>query len=252
MKELKKYQNDFMGLIREKGGEDLLARILPIGKISNRQVVEVYQNDYTSRLTEALGETFEATWFSLGDEDFFKVAKEYIHKNPSQVKDLNNYGESFPAFLEDYDSTMPWLKELAQFEWDFWNLFHFEGFLPIDVFSKIKEEELLSSRFAFQETLMIRSWDYSLFNIWKNRDDVEITPDELKLNEGQNILLFKQKDDLDVRYHEFSDGQFQILKRLFEGFPLLQALEEAEIEDPSQVSELFEFLRESRIVKELL
>ena len=81
MDEMKKFQKNFVnGVVNGNLSEYLESKIIPVGSLNQKQVLQVYTNDYYARLTEALGESFEAIWAVLGDEEFFKVCHEYIKK----------------------------------------------------------------------------------------------------------------------------------------------------------------------------
>src|SRR5688572_29447575 len=70
--------------LSKKNPEELLHEIIPGGSLDVKGALGVYQNGYPARLTEQLGETFEAVWWVLGDEDFLTVCRTYIAENGSQ------------------------------------------------------------------------------------------------------------------------------------------------------------------------
>src|SRR4051812_47348056 len=88
------------------------------GKLTPAEAVGVYRDGYPARMTEALGETFEACWRVLGDEDFLEACRIYSRAAPSVSHNLSDYGGSFPEFLDDrFKKQAPFIKDLAVLEW---------------------------------------------------------------------------------------------------------------------------------------
>ncbi len=53
----------------------LLKEIVPGGSLSAKAALDVYRTGHIVRLTEALGETFEAVWWVAGDTHFFRLQR---------------------------------------------------------------------------------------------------------------------------------------------------------------------------------
>ena len=127
---LKQYQQLF-NQATNKGPQDefpssLIQSLTPGGTLTSPDALNVYSNGYIVRLTESLGETYEAVWWVCGDEDFFQLSRNFILANPSTTYNLSNYGQQFPEFM-DYVAPfpdLPFLGDLARFEWIFKELFH--------------------------------------------------------------------------------------------------------------------------------
>ncbi|MFX5734457.1 DNA-binding domain-containing protein, partial [Acinetobacter baumannii] len=84
-----------------------------------------YRRGYRARLTEALGETYEAVWRVLGDEEFFSATRSFIAEEPSRSYNLSDYGQRFPDFLSArYQQEAGFLGHLAHLEWAFKSCFH--------------------------------------------------------------------------------------------------------------------------------
>ena len=94
--------------------------------MDSNAAVGVYRTGHIVRLTEALGETFEAVWWVAGDEHYFQLAKEFLLAHPSASYNLSDFGISFPNFLDKRQpfSDLPFLADLARFEWLFKEVFH--------------------------------------------------------------------------------------------------------------------------------
>jgi hypothetical protein len=113
---------------------ELLAQIKEGTKLSALRALEVYQEDYHARLTEALKNTYRAISSLIGDEDFYYITSDYIKRHPSNSCDLDDYGNHFSQFLATHPLSEDYifLSELAHFEWNFREVFHLEQALGVD------------------------------------------------------------------------------------------------------------------------
>ncbi|HEX4924641.1 MAG TPA: DNA-binding domain-containing protein, partial [Bdellovibrionales bacterium] len=160
-------QRDIGAAIREgRVPEELVARLKPGGRLTLRAALGVYSGGYVARLTEALGETFEAVWWVLGDREFFALAKAFIAGNDSRTYNLSSYGEAFPAYLRHAGPpSAPFLHDLARFEWLFRESFNEPPPAPFDH----AELHLLHERsdvvLKFQKNVRLFSAPYSVYPI---------------------------------------------------------------------------------------
>lgn len=146
----------------------------PILNLTRKQCLEIYRKGYRARLTEALGSTFEACWWVLGDEGYFKVAADYISQNPSQAYDLSDYGVSFPEFLKAHPESadIPFIQDLARFEWTFKEVFHQQSLEKHQgQISQITGDSILK----LNSSCVLMRAEYDVHQIWKKRtEDIEV------------------------------------------------------------------------------
>jgi hypothetical protein len=78
----------------------------------------VYSDAYFLRLEECLGQDFRAVKRTMGDEDFRRLAADYLMKHPSRSPFINDAGAALPAFLKRHPFTrrLPFLPDLAALE----------------------------------------------------------------------------------------------------------------------------------------
>ena len=72
MPSLKIIQSRFVSSAFGEANAAFVSWIAGGGKLTPAEAVGVYRNGYPARLSEALGETFEACWRMLGDMNFLK------------------------------------------------------------------------------------------------------------------------------------------------------------------------------------
>jgi hypothetical protein len=252
MKDLKSYQDIFVNaVLKEEENENLLDQMNAIGKLQPKDVLNVYRQDYFSRLTEALGETFEATWLVLGDEEFFKMAKNYIDDFPSNIQDLNLYGEQLSVWLEEkgYREHFSGLPELATFEWSFWQYFHRAPAAPPtdDPFTQLSEDKIPQAKFSFNPNFKFFSWEYSLYDIWKQRQGQD--NQEIDWDRPQSVILYKKAKEVQVK--ELNSYSALLWQELEKGESLGNALDKVENIAPEDLSHFLVFLRGSGLVKNI-
>lgn len=242
-----KFQQMFVeSITKQTQNPELETLIGPVGQLDTQQVLEVYRKDYQARLTQALGETFEGVWAVLGDESFFELCREFLSHHPSQTQDLGQIGTCFPGFIKNHDLLVqyPFISLLAQFEQEFWFLFHAPKQPNSKEWSPPGIEELLEQRLKFIKNFKLFSWDYKIYDMWSQRKD-GITEGLTSFYSQQNIVLFKTKAL--VQAVELGPEQFKILHLLLSGKTLDQAIELQEIE-PEQLQTLFQTLQSNKLI----
>jgi hypothetical protein len=210
----KKFQQDFVKTVfleEDHLPSDIIQNMIPIGKIDNKKVLEVYQTDYKYRMLEAMRSNFESVWMVLGDDEFEKLVFLFIKTNPSSHFDLNHYGDDFPIFLiqqTDLIEEMPFLVSLAEFEIHFWNIFHSENPKKLSML-QFTNEDILQSTFIFSESTKLLKFEYNVFPLFKYKDKtLDIF---LQENEPEIVLkesfYFLYKEDFKVICHELTNAQ---------------------------------------------
>jgi hypothetical protein len=237
------FQDNFLASVQEdKLNESIADDIIPIGNLNNDRVIQIYHTDYFARMTEALGETFESIWFVLGDEDFFDLCKKFIISHPSKVKDLANYGQEMPNFIYKIGllEEWPFLKDLAEFELNFWKMFHAN--YPIVEPLPIDSTNLSDTMFSFENVILYKS-DWDVVSIWRNREgvaeDVEIDWEGKKFH-----LIFRR--DISVHMLELSEKQYALLLSMQKGKNLGAAFDSIDISG-DEVQDLFSKLKNENV-----
>ena len=227
-----------------------LEEIIPAGTLSPQKAVEVYAGAYRARLIDALGETFEATWWCLGDDQFKKIAKQYIFENPSLFYNLNDYGHKFPDFLKSNFSlhNLDYLADLAYFELEFSLLFH-EPELPSSVTPEMLQTLGLDFSFELVPQVRLFKSNYGILNIWNSyKEDLKLNPSWMK---PQCFILFKSENNLKLR--ELTIAEFTLLHNTSAARPLSECVElilnsGLEINE-DDMRNLFNFLWEFKLIK---
>lgn len=215
-------QKIFSDVIRGADAHGLSSKIVPGGALSADEAVAVYQEGYRARLTEALGECYEAVWRVLGDDDFFAVCDAFIPGHISQSYNLSSYGDEFPDFLAAERPQYPFLKDLALFEKEFRAAFHAPE-APVDLAGALGADPavlLLEMAPSFRRF----SFPYSILSIWELKDQ-DSDGTDLDWNIPESFYIARRNFQLFC--HRLSDAENRVLEALAGGVPLGAALDRA-------------------------
>jgi hypothetical protein len=224
----------------------LAAAVRGGGRLSSADAVGVYRSGYPARLSEALGETFEACWRVLGDADFLAACAEFARKVPSTSHNLSDYGAKFPAFLlGKFKGEAPYIGELGRLEWEYKELFHKAPHqsLRADLLAKQAKPDSVLNIGTATALLTLK---YSVLNIWKRDRTDERRIDPAEWNTKQHVILFKHGGN-DVKHAILSRPEVLTLQSLRAGKKVLNAF--ASGMDESRTRKLFAFLAENGLVE---
>src|SRR5271163_3786374 len=93
----------------------------------------VYRNNVTVSLIDALAAIFPATQRVTGVEFFRAMARFHIRANPPTSPLLFEYGRDFPGFIDRYEyaRSMPWLSDAARLERAWLDAYHAADMAPL-------------------------------------------------------------------------------------------------------------------------
>lgn len=248
---LKALQRRFVRSVTFLPDADLIAGVTGGGTLTAAEAVDVYRRGYPARLTEALGETFEACWRVLGDEDFFAACRDFIARTPSQSHNLSDYGAAFPEFLESRPESdaAAFLGDLARYEWTFKELFHEKPHASLSA-QALAAKVRPNSTLRFGGAVRLSTFRHRVHGIWK-RDRADETPLEDAEWTGSERLVLYKKEGNSIFVRELTAPEHAALSGLAAGRPLDEALAAAEGLDDAGAAELFAFVADSAIVTEV-
>jgi hypothetical protein len=220
------------------------------GKLTPAEAVGVYRSGYSARLSEALGETFEACWRVLGDDDFLEACAEYARKTPSRSHNLSDYGSTYPAFLlRRFGKSAPFIGDLASLEWSYKNLFHapaHRGLAGGELAARVKDASVL----RFGSALALLSFKHRVLGLWR-RDRSDDTPLKKADWSGPETALLYKSGGAQVFARSLAAPEAAALRALMRGRPLSVALASANGLDEAGARDLFSFLSTSGLVTEV-
>lgn len=233
--------------------ENLISQIKDGPKLNARRALEVYQEDYQARLTEALKNTYQAIYFLIGDEDFHIIARDYITFYSSSFSNLDDYGNHLNDFLKKHTVTEKYIfiSELAHFEWNFKELFHKKNQTGLDANELIAEFQTPSNKFLLISTLEIFHYNYAVTKLYslKNANDQSIE-NEVNYSSSEYIIMFKESTM--VKTISLSKEQWEIMNLLLTPHSINEIIQNAPATmTPEKFQSLFYILGKNRLLLKL-
>lgn len=89
------------------------------GRAAPERQLAVYVHAYAARLKEVLASDYPAVLIAIGEDAFEQLSQAYIETHPSHYFSLRDFGARLASFIagEPAYCELPWLAELARFEW---------------------------------------------------------------------------------------------------------------------------------------
>lgn len=197
--------------------------IVPYG-LSGSQRLNIYRNNTFITLTDALAKTYPVINKLVGDDFFTHTASEFIKKHPPLPGPLFEYGEEFPAFIDDFEaaSSLPYLSDVARLEWAMNVAYHAPDATTLHASElvDIPENELAELQFSIHPSCLLVTSEYPIEKIWTaNQADGELI--EINLDHGIDLLVIRPEETVD--FHIISSGTSSFLKSLKQGRNVEQA-----------------------------
>jgi len=228
--------------------EELLSHIIDSPKLSAIRAIEVYQEDYLARLTEALKNTYRGIYSLIGEEDFIQLAQGYIASVPSLSSDLDDYGDKFSEFCSQHSlcNDYNFLSSLAQFEWEFRLLFHKEKSIGLSA-EKIQAAIVEELELTLVNSCKLMTFNYLISELYALKDVSEENSSAFDYEQREWLVLYKK--DQFIMIKTLSQSQWEFLKYLDSPKAILAWISMAQDKiEVSEIQELFEFLAHAELL----
>ena len=217
----------------------------PKGKLAIKRF-NVYRNNVTVSLIDALASIYPAVQRITGVEFFRAMARFHIRATPPRSPLLFEYGRDFPAFIEHYEyaQSMPYLADVARIERAWLDAYHAQDALPLtpEALAAVHPERLADVVFTPHPATRIVRSEFSAVTIFAaNRTDGPIGLIESATPEDALIT----RPDLEVVVRHLPPGGAIFLTHLVKGETLgaavTAALEsERSFDIPANISGMIE------------
>ncbi len=194
----------------------------------------VYRNNVTVSLINALAAAFPATLRITGDDFFRVMARFYVRATPPTSPLLFDYGRDFPDFIERYEyaRSVPWLADVARVDRAWLDAYHaadVQPLMPHDL-AVIPSEQLPNAVLKpHPATRVIRS-RFSVVTVFTaSRSDGPAR--QIEVVEPEDALLTRPVLEVEVR--QLPPGGAIFLSSLIAGEALGVAASAAFSESPS-------------------
>lgn len=141
----------------------------PDGRMAGRRF-DVYRNNVTVSLTDALRALFPVIRALVGDEFFAAMAREFLRAHPPTSPIIFHYGADFPRFLADFPPVahLPYLADVALLEIAIRESYHAADATVIapDVLNGIDADGLPFAHVTLAPSLRLVRSDWPIHAIW--------------------------------------------------------------------------------------
>jgi hypothetical protein len=199
-----------------------------------RKRYNVYRNNVTVSLINALTAVFPATQRITGGDFFRAMARFYVRTTPPTSPLLFEYGRDFPNFIEQYEyaQSVPWLADVARIERAWLDAYHAADIQPLmpHALASIPPEQLADTVLKPHPAARIVPSRFPAVTIFTaNRGDG--SAGRVEVVEAEDALLTRPALDVEVR--RLPPGGAIFLTRLIAGESLGAAASEALSNTPS-------------------
>ena len=193
--------------------------------------LNIYRNTSRTTLIKALRLNFPAVERLVGEEFFAAAADMFITQGPPGTAWLDLYGESFPEFLQGFETaaTLVYLPDVASLEWRVSRALHAIDAEALDYRKLLNIDPSAQAYlcFAAHPSVSLLSSPYPVDEIWRAvlaRGDAMMAA--IVLASGPTRLLIERRSG-EVEVTRLDQPRWTFAEALLTGKPLAAALEAA-------------------------
>lgn len=199
----------------------------PDGKGATKRF-NVYRNNVTVGLVNALSDTFPAVQRLVGEDFFQAMARVYVQMEPPKSPLLFTYGDSFADFLERFEPArhLAYLPDVARLERAWLDAYHAadDEILTPEVLSAIAPEYLAEQCFRAHPATRIIQSPFAAVSIFSANRSATDSP---HINPAQPEEGLITRRDTDVEIRHLPPGAAIFFSHLISGRPLGEAADAA-------------------------
>ena len=204
------------------------------GQVASR--FAIYRGNARANAARALAAAYPVLGKIVGDEFFSGLAREYESHFPSVSGDLNEYGESFAAFLAVFAPAqdIPYLADVARLEWRVHRAHYAADAKPFEPASLIllPAEKQLHLIPKLHPSCSLLQSEFPLARIWEVHQESHQGEFEVDFSRGPaGVLVYRPRFRVEVR--RIGDAEAAFLAAAQDGETLEAALTAAHSHDVS-------------------
>ena len=150
------------------------------GRAAAERQLAVYIHAYAARLKEALASDYPAVLMAIGEDAFEQLSQTYLKTHPSRYFSLRDFGARLASFIagEPAYRELPWLAELARFEWALGQAFDAadSAIATIDDMAVIAPQGWPDLRFDIHPSLQRLDLRWNIAGMWASLTAEQPTP----------------------------------------------------------------------------
>jgi hypothetical protein len=171
---------------------------------------DVYRNNVTVGLVEALEAAFPVVLALVGRDFFRAAARVYIHRHPPETPVLLLYGQHFGAMLDGFApaASVPYLGDVARLEWARLAAHHAADAvpLPIEALAAVPAERVPHVTLRLHPSLSVLRSRWPAFSIWTATGDPAAA--EVDMTQSEDALVLRPEMETHTRLLPPGGGPF--------------------------------------------
>lgn len=138
---------------------------------------DVYRNNVTVGLTDALAAGFPVIQKLVGEAFFRAMAVEFLRAHPPAMPVLTFWGEDFPGFLHSFKPVahLPYLADVARLEYALREAYHAADATPVAP-DALATPDLVSARLRLAPATRLVASRFPIHAIWRFNTDPTAPP----------------------------------------------------------------------------
>jgi len=195
--------------------------------------ISIYQSSYYGGILSALSDIYPVTCKILGETFFNAMCRRYIKQTPCYSFDINQYGESFSTFANEFEpvNKLIYLPDIIRLEWAWHYAYQAadsskQDFTPL---LQLDSQQLASLHLLLHPTMSLLESPYRVDSIWLANQEDSNTDEIIDIDAGPSRLIIWRNgldihiDNIDKPLFDFlSISRFQTLATLQENDPLFE------------------------------
>lgn len=210
---------------------------------------EVYRNNVTVALVNALRTGFPVIHKLLGGENFDRLAPIYIRAHPPRSPLMMHYGQDMPAFLAEFGPLqhLGYLPDVARLELALRASYHAADAAALDPQRLIDcaPDDLLAATLTFAPAVRLLRSAWPLYDIWRYNSEADAPKPSAV---AQAVLITRA--EFDPQPHLITAAQYAWLHACQSGATLSEAQDRAE-DESFDLSPLIALLLQTRALSSL-
>lgn len=227
---LRKLQLDFAAAVLD-GAQKGFERHIHAAGLSGARRLQIYRNNTLLNLTASLKATYPVVCRLVGNQFFEYAATQYIAGYPSRSGDLEEFGDCFPVFLENFAAAaeLVYLPNVARLEWAYHQIFHAARHSPLDLaaLAQVPTEQQGDLHFQLHPAARLLESVFPILRIWQVNQEDYAGDAAVDLTMGGIKLLAFRRENLEIEFQPLDDGEFSLLSALAEDCTFAIACEQA-------------------------
>jgi hypothetical protein len=185
---------------------------------------DVYRNNRTSALVDALAATYPLVHRLVGEAFFRTVARAFIEREPPRSPVLLRYGAGFGDFLDRFPpaGAVPYLGDVARLEWSRLRAYHAPDAeaLAIEALASLPATATPRVRLNLHPSLALHRSRWPIGSLWSALRGPDDGPD-VDMTRAEDVLVVRPALDVDVRI--ITNGAHAFVSALARGATIEQA-----------------------------